>query len=505
MRLPFPERISLLYVILFATLLLGVQLLEGTSLLFAMCSCLFITIAAIAFNLAGGFTRPSGAYIFFYSVLSLIIAVTWKAILGEPADSNLTVPLVTIQVYLGGICSMLVAVYISRRLTLKRAVLRNILSDANMQNATIGCMVTGTFITALLFLPPLSSGLIYGAISQLNRFLLLAIILGVTRHIRKTGGASSVSLPVLLSFLVVFIGGVLNFSKEGMITPVLCWIVAASSLRYRLSLAQIVGGILAILFIFQFLVPYSQYGRNYKTDSYSENFNTSISMLSNLGYVREQYMESETDQIEDRRVGYYNTPQGFFDRLQMIGMDDAVINITEQGQVYGLYPIVAYFENLIPHVFWPNKPRLYYNTMYAQEIGGVIPEGDTTTGISFSPPAEGYHLARWTGVFLVAPIVWIMLFTLFDSLCGDARKSPWGLLAILLFAHSAPEGGIGGAIYMLGFGALSIIFAAYTSAYLMPIVGTMVVGPEKRTFRRSVLHTRVQPRVTAPASQQSPS
>jgi hypothetical protein len=218
---------------------------------------------------------------------------------------------------------------------------------------------------------------------------------------------------------------------------------------------------------------------------------TSISLLSNLGYVREQYLATEADSFEDRRSGYFNTPQGFFDRLQLVAMDDAIINITERGQVYGLYPIFAYFENLIPHFFWPDKPRLNYATMYAQEIGGILPEDDTTTGISFTPSAEGFHLARWTGLLLVAPILWIMLFTVFDSLCGDARKSPWGLLAIPLFAHTAPEGGLGGVIYMLGLGSFSIVFAAYTAAYLMPIIGTLVVGPEKAVIRRRGLRTAI--------------
>ena len=88
-------------------------------------------------------------------------------------------------------------------------------------------------------------------------------------------------------------------------------------------------------------------------------------------------------------------------------MDDALINITEQGQVFGISPIWASFSNLIPHFLWPSKPRLYYGTLYAQEIGGLLSEDDTTTGISFSPTAEAFHMARWIGVLIVAPIVWI--------------------------------------------------------------------------------------------------
>ncbi len=107
----------------------------------------------------------------------------------------------------------------------------------------------------------------------------------------------------------------------------------------------------------------------------------------------------------------------------MISVDDSLINTTAQGKVFGLYPIVYQFENLVPHVFWPNKPVIMIGNMYAHEIGGMA-EDDTTTGISFSAAGEGFHMARWVGVLIIAPILWIMLFTVFDSLCGDSRRRP---------------------------------------------------------------------------------
>jgi hypothetical protein len=114
---------------------------------------------------------------------------------------------------------------------------------------------------------------------------------------------------------------------------------------------------------------------------------------------------------------------------------------------------------------------------------GVIPEDDDTTGVSFSPSGEAFHLMRWTGVLVLAPVLWIMLFTLIDSLCGDVRKSPWGLLAIITFAHIAPEGGIGFMIYSIGYLAGTIFFAAVTITYLMPIIGEIVMGPSSKIVR----------------------
>lgn len=483
MRLPFPERISLLYAISFAGLLAIAQLVEGTSALFTLCSFLFILISTLTFNAAGGFTRTSGSYVFFYSVLGVIIGLCWKAILGEPADSNLSVPLLTIEVYLGGISAMLAAVYLGRKLTTKRALLGDMLAESNVQNATIGCMVTGILISFLTTALSYSNGSVLSALQQLDRFLPMAIILGVSYQIRKSGGTSSVNLPVLISFAVLFIGGVIGFSKEGMITPFFCWVVAACSLRYRVSGYQIVGGVLTVIFIFQFLVPYSQYGRDYQTRSLSSNIDVAISLLSNMSYVRQQYAAMSEDSRETAAWSYYNTPQGFFDRLQMIAPDDSLIAFTEQRGTFGLLPLVISFENMVPHVFWPNKPTVINGNFYTREMGGIS-EDNTTTGISFTPTAEGYHLERWTGVLVIAPILWMILFIIFDSLCGDVRKSPWGLIVLVVFSHVAPEGLLSGVIYMYSYTSFTVVVTALSVSYVMPLIGTLLAGPEGLALRR---------------------
>ena len=83
------------------------QVIEGTPLTFSLMSLAFILIATVAFNVAGGFARPSVSYIFFYAVIAVIVGLTYKALLGEPADSNLSAPQTTMLVYVGGIFGML--------------------------------------------------------------------------------------------------------------------------------------------------------------------------------------------------------------------------------------------------------------------------------------------------------------------------------------------------------------------------------------------------------------
>jgi hypothetical protein len=179
------------------------------------------------------------------------------------------------------------------------------------------------------------------------------------------------------------------------------------------------------------------------------------------------------------------------DRLEMISIDDQLIDLTERSGTFGYAPIYAGFANIIPRVFWPNKPIIGYGNLYAHQLGGVA-DDDTTTGISFSPSGEGYHIDRWIGVLILAPVLWIMLFTLFDSLCGTVRETPWGLLVIALFSHSAPEGMLGSVIYMLGFSALSIVVAAFSATYLMPLLGTLFKGPEATVVRQRAAVQSVQ-------------
>ncbi len=55
----------------------------------------------------------------------------------------------------------------------------------------------------------------------------------------------------------------------------------------------------------------------------------------------------------------------------------------------------------MPHFLLHNKPNIGFGNIYSHELGGMIAEDDSTTGISFSPSGEGFHIARWTGVLIV--------------------------------------------------------------------------------------------------------
>jgi hypothetical protein len=485
-------------VFFFAVVLCAVQLLQGTNAIFSLCCFFYVLVAASAFNVAGGFTRTSGAFVFFNSVLAVILGLCMKAYLGEAADTNLLAPVLTITVYLFGMCMMFVAVYLTRKFATKRALLGKMVTDSNMQTATVGCLIAGILMSLASFVIPAGSGSVLSALNQLNRFYPMAIILGVINSIRRSGGTRSINPPILISGFLMFVIGVLGFSKEGMFAPFACWVIAAASQRYKISRWQVAGSVLATIFLFRYLVPYAQYGRNFREEGGGPSVATSYYLLSNLGYVRQQYLDLAADSYEERVLGYYNKPQGLFDRLQMLSIDDALIDHTAQFGTFGLYPIVASFENVVPHFIWKDKPNILIGNVYAHEVG-LLAESDESTGISFSSTATAFHIIGWPGIFLLAPAIWFLLFFIFDSLCGDVRKSPWGLLVLVLYAHAAPEADISTVVYMCFYTAVGIVFAGVVGAYVMPVLGTFFIGPEGIQIRRGAPIRSVPNRLHMPS------
>jgi hypothetical protein len=121
-----------------------------------------------------------------------------------------------------------------------------------------------------------------------------------------------------------------------------------------------------------------------------------------------------------------------------------------------------------------------HRKLYAHEIGGSIQDNDTSTGISFGPTSEAYHLAKWTGIFVIAPLIWFVLFVVYDSLFGDLRTTPWGLLAMAMISQIAPEGGITDLIYLLTYGSEILVFCAVFARWVAPIIAVPVLGPDRQ-------------------------
>jgi len=330
-----------------------------------------------------------------------------------------------------------------------------------MFRSCVGCIVFGIGGGAIISLLNIGNGTLNRAFTQLNQLVPLAIIIGVMYEIRRSGGTRSINLPVAFGIgYVFFFLGLLSFSKQGLLTPFYCWAVPVCAMRFRLTALQVVSCLLGVFLIFHYLVPYAQTGRRFVVDnpSTSERIDVALRLLTHPEDTRQQY--EKTQEEGDIGTHYYNSGQGFWDRLNFIAVDDSLINA-------------------VPHFILPNKPTLNFGNLYAHELGNLS-EDDTTTGISFTPTAEAYHLGKWIGIFVAAPMVWILLFVVLDSLLGDIRATPWGLLALALISHLAPEAGITGAIYLLTFGSAIFTFCAFFATWIAPTFAIAILGRDRR-------------------------
>jgi len=490
-------------VTIFATIVCALQQVDGTTTTFSICTFFFIFIAALAFNQTGGLTKPSGAFIFAYATLGVTVGICYKIILGEPGQRNLLQPERTIEVQLGTISAMLVAAYMASKFVPKKPWFPQFASNEDLGRASIGCLIVGVSAILLGIFGPGGGGpgSFMSAFNQVNQFLPLAVLLGVTYEIRKSGGRRSVNLQVLIAGFILLANGIMGYTKQGMFGPFLCWLIPATAQRYKVSMLQIGSLLMVFAFITYYLVPYSQFGRTFINDqnTFSQNLAINVYLLSRLPEVRKAYNDDAEAQSGSDALKYFDKPQGFADRLQMLTPDDAIINATENGAVFGIGPTIFAFQNVVPHFIWPAKPTIQFGNIYAHEAGILTHEDDVTTGISFSPAGEAFHQAKWMGILVMLPILFFLLFYIVDSCCGDTRESPIALLAMLAFFHGAPEGGV---IFVVqGFTMISLIFfiVAWVCAYLMPMMAGLVVGPAKRMIERQTMVVSWRKRANARA------
>ena len=476
MRIELPTRIAPAKTLVFATTLFCVQQLEHTSIVFSVLFFAFVMVGNLAFNAGGGFSRVSGAYVFLFSVLTCILGVTWKACVGEPADSNLLVPQLDMAIYAASNVMLLIVILINKRLAGRSHGLAT--GEINYSLAALGCFILGLLELLFNVLGLGGSGSLLGVANQLNQFAPLSVILGTIGAMRDSGGRRSVSFISGTAMLVIFLLSMVGFTKQGMFEPIACWLVAAAFSRFKLRPVHYV--VLAVFAVASYvIVPLIAEGRSLASPNagYAERAAIVYTILTHLGEAKQaETIAAEHVVASQGKSGYYNHPQGFIERLSILSTDDTLLNFTAQGNYVGYRPVIENYENFIPHFLFPNKPIPYGGNYYAHEIGAYVADADESTGISFSCMAEAFHIDGWVGIFFVLPAVWLSLFFVLDAICGDIRRSPWGLLMVVYLAHAAAESLLGGLIWTSFFGSLGLVFAIFFCTQFAPIVGALFYG-----------------------------
>ena len=455
-----------------------VQQIQHTGLLFSVLYFGFVILSVIAFNFAEGFTRITGAYVFWYSTLIVIVGVTWKAVQGEPADSNLLDPLLDMALYTTSMGMLLLVTLLNRRMDFRGMGIGGGFSkgELNYTAAGLGCIVV--WLTIIFAVPIFGTapGSIVSALNQVNVFGSLGIILLTIGAVKDSGGRRSVNMISIGVFVYFEYLGLISYSKQAMLTPLVCWAVGVFYARLRVRFVHVVAAIVLGALSFGFVSPLSA-----SRDLAEGMDNEGHLVLAWYLLTHPAYLHHHISEIQiTREMGvaeYYDEPQGsLIERLSMIPPDDELFSYSAKGHYEGMEPIYQYFGNLAPHFLNPDKQITFSGNYYAHEMGMGLSEDDYSTGISFSPVAEAFHCVGWGGVLWLLPVVWILLFSSVDFVVGDMTKYPWGLMVVVWLAHAAPEQLVGGMVYFMGYGNFGMALAIIVVTRIAPILGTLFLG-----------------------------
>jgi hypothetical protein len=498
-RLILPTRISLSKTFIFASLFFCIQQYQHTSLAFSMLYYAFLILSVIAFNFAEGFSRLTGAYIFWYSTLIVIVGVTWKAVVGEAADSNLYNPTLDMALYTGSMVMLLLVTLLNKKMDFRSIGVGGGLSKnkLNYTAAGLGCLLVGYGIAFADIIFGQAPGGIVSALTQVNVFPQLGVILATIGAIQDSGGRRSLNFINFTGIAYFTFWGIIAFSKQASLTFMVCWMVGAFYSRLKLRFIHIVSIILMAVISFGFISPLSA------SRDLAEGLDIE-GRIQLIGYFithwdkfQEHVKDHEDMEAQNGTAGWYNKSQGsLVERLSMIPPDDLLFAYTAKGHYEGIDPVVDYFSNLAPHFISPTKHITFSGNYYAHEIGYGLSEQDYSTGISFSPVAEAYHCEGWGGILWLLPLIWMILFTTVDFVVGDMTKYPWGLMVVVWFAHAAPETLLGGMIYFIGLGNFGMLFAIVVVTRIAPIIGALFTGKVVSPPTRSL--ARVRPILSSP-------
>jgi hypothetical protein len=103
-------------------------------------------------------------------------------------------------------------------------------------------------------------------------------------------------------------------------------------------------------------------------------------------------------------------------------------------------------------------------------------------------------------VLILVPLFVFILMMVMDSLSGDIRRSPWGLLFAVTCAHIAPEGMLGGQSYVASYTAFGVVVVALMAKYVLPLLGGVLTNTDRtRVVRGLEFRPVVHPKELPPA------
>jgi hypothetical protein len=432
MRIPFPKTIPLGPLLITLTAVLFVQIIQGTDPAFALLMLVAQVAAAVAFNRLGGMTHMAGAFCLFAVLPNVTIPEITHLLLGQPGDYNLQHPLMTAGVCaVFFVCVMIAAVLVSS-ISHPVALFDHIhfsIVELRIISA-LSCLLAVSISIKLLSLKePLQDGSLLAAVAHFLAFLYAGSIMVATYvRIVTTKGRSVVNWYVAFLLILSIVPGLLNASKEGILTPLLCWIVVVAASRHRFTWFGTLG-LAAVLFVaWAFVYPFSQNARVQVRQSESISERASLVML----FIRDPsaFPDGISTTEESSEFGTSSSKVNIIQRYSLLKSNDMLID----GDLRAGYTSIDRYSPVllmvVPHALWPDRPNPITSNELGHKAGFTMGDSDTETGIAIGAPGMFFDVGGWLALIVYTLICFTVFFFAIIRFVGSSEWGIWGLVPI---------------------------------------------------------------------------
>jgi hypothetical protein len=469
MRIPFPKSIPLRPLLVFLSLVLLIQLIEGTDPEFAVLMLMAQVAAAVAFNRLGGMTHMAGAFCAFAILPNVTIPELTHLLFGQPGDYKLVHPLETAGVcalfYLCVMISALVVSSISHPQPLFDRIPFSLL-EMRIVSGIASVLATAILAASLASNEPAENGSFLAAAHQLFPALVaISVMLSTYVRLKSTDGRSAMNWYVATLLVLAEIPGILGASKEGMLTPIFCWLIVVAAFGHRFSRAGtlLLFGFATVIWVVVY--PFSQNARFPVREA--ETLSAKVDMI--VLYFRDPSQFPDVNEESDGSGGFGTASSkiGIINRVSTLNSIDMLIG---GDRSFGFTPIERYapvLYTVIPHAIWPDKPTAISTNELGHKAGFPMADDDTTTGIAIGTPALFFDLGGW----LALPVYSILGFTAFffvsRRIVGSSLAGIWGLVPVGTEANGAPNCSLG---TLFGF-SVFFLGTLFMTVALLKIIG----------------------------------
>jgi len=431
MRIPFPKTIPLRPLLVILTIILCIQLIEGTDPAFAVLMLVAQLAAAITFNHLGGMTHMAGAFCLFAILPAVTVPEISHLFLGQSGDFKMVHPLTT-----AGVCAVFfVCVMISGLLvsSMSHPVafldhIRFSILELRIVSA-LSCVFAIYIAFEMLTLKtPVEDGSLQAA---LNHFypLLLAISIMMATYVRiaTTDGESVMNWYIAFLLILAIVPGIMSASKEGMLTPLLCWIVVVASSRHRFSWFGILGLAAGLYVVLIFVYPFSQNARFLVRTAATLSERTSII----IEFIRDpsQFPDFISEESgESSGFGPSSSKVNIIARYSVLQSIDMLIDADQRLGYTSIERYTPVLVSVVPHAIWPNRPAPITSNELGHKAGFAMDANDTTTGIAIGSPALFFDLGGWLALIVYTLLSFTIFFLVTVRIVGSSFGSIWGLV-----------------------------------------------------------------------------